>query len=139
MSHVSSTAPRTPSAVWTLAPWALAWMLWVGGIIAAPKFEEIFRDFGVALPLLTVGLLQIARQMHFQAAGSAALAGGALWLLTVLLAVGSFALGAIPGAAWHRALRLAGWLFLALMLAGLVLALGLPLLSMQQSLRGGAV
>lgn len=128
-----------PAAAWTIAPWALGWIVWIGGLLATPKFEEMFRDFGVALPLLTLALLRVSRLMHFEGVGGAPLAGVALWLMTLLLAGGSFAACALPAPAWHRVWRVCGWMFLAATLLGVALALGLPLLSMERSLRGGGV
>ncbi len=98
-----------------------------------PKFDEIFRDFGVALPLLARFFINVSRLLTSPVG----------WIL-VVIAIGALI---VPGTIFARRSRAAAGmlLLLAMVFAGayfvvLVASLFGPLVSMIESLqRGGAV
>ncbi len=108
-------------------------------ITTVPKFEKIFRDFGVALPPLSRWFIMLSREFRVVNAGqllSMTQIGLVVWTLAVL------------GAAWFCASRRSVWPGLVFLVLGLILwaimglllvmAMDLPLRSMIRSMQGGS-
>lgn len=129
----SRTWPSMAGACGVFVLFTLVYMLFI-----VPVREEIFRDFGVALPGLTIGMIRFSRDLRMANPGQAFPLG---WL-----AVGAFVIvGA--GLTWASAVMPRTLARVLLAVAVLVLvgwmalcawAMLSPTLEMQRALQGGA-
>lgn len=119
--------------------WALqALVYWFCMLMVVPKQEEIFKDFGVALPLLTRWFINQSRDF------CATNPGQSVSVQWVLLPLWLLCIAAVTVACARRATMRAGMVFLVLgvlwaflSLGLLVLAMQLPMHAMARSLQGG--
>ncbi len=123
-------------AIMAAGSWTL---LVVVGVFVIPKFFEMFADFGVALPAVTVMVLSFGRWLAGEQPGQ--MIPGALLMVPVLVMMW----GLVPLSVM-RSTRVVATVIAAvlLLLAGVLVLVGgaslvLPVISMQQSLEGGAV
>lgn len=140
-SQAVERPPRTASV--RVSGVASGLMAGIGALFAAspfvmllaivPKFQEIFRDFGVELPALTRFILSVSDWLRTSPAGIAA----AIVALVVICAAG---IACARSVKWSGALLIAG-VFILLGFAVIhVVALFTPMVKMNESLQqGGAV
>ena len=121
-------------AIGAAGSWTL---LVVVGVFVIPKFFEIFADFGVALPAVTVMLLSFGLWLAGEQPGQ--MIPGAVLMVPVLVMMW----GLVPLSVM-RATRVAATVIAAvlLLLAGVLLlagaaALAVPLVAMIESMQGG--
>lgn len=143
---VINPAPTAPGRAPAVAVSVLAGLVWLGQTLhfvfamttTVPKFEEIFRDFGVALPTLTRWFIAMSREFRAANPGQSF---SMVWAVLMLWTL------AVLGVTWFCAMRRSIWPGLLFLVLGLiwwgvlgvllVLALDLPMQSMIQSLQGG--
>lgn len=82
-----SNLAKAPSKRWIHLPlaiglWTLTGLFTFLMLVVVPKFEEIFKDFGVKLPMATVVLLNVSRAM------GSILTLAALWVVAVAIPIG---------------------------------------------------
>jgi hypothetical protein len=121
-------------AIMAAGSWTLLLLLCV---LVIPKFLEIFRDFGVALPGLTAMLLSFGRWLAGETPGQ--VVPGALMMVPVIVMMW----GLVPLSV-IRSTRMAATVIavVLLLLAGVFLlvgaaALAVPLVAMIESMQGG--
>jgi hypothetical protein len=96
-------------------------------LLIVPRLEDVFRDFGLQLPLLTALLLRLSRTVAAQPG----------WLFVIwMIAAVPVAISIPLGRVGRRILRGVLYLALAALVAGLALALLTPYLSLINSVSG---
>lgn len=126
----SRTWPSVAGACAVFVLFTLVYMLFI-----VPVREEIFRDFGVALPGLTVGLIRFSRDLRMANPGQHFPLG---WLAVgagVIVGAGLTWASAVVPRSLARALLLVVVLLLLAWMALCAWAMLGPTLAMQESLR----
>ena len=117
---------RSPVAVGTIVVCLLiALVLTVTPIFLVPRFEDIFRDFGMKLPLVTVSFLQFSRAAN---RGLLPL----IWLLAAVPVAVSIPLDRLG----RRILRAFLYLVLVAILVWIALALFMPYVTLVNTVSG---
>ena len=111
--------------------WAMKAMVYTANmLVIVPKQEEIFKDFGVALPLITRWVINQSRDF------SATNPGQSLSVQWVLLPLWMLCIAAVTLVCARRPTVRAGMVFLILGVAWAFLSLGLLVLAMQIPMHG---
>jgi hypothetical protein len=134
------------SSILCTAPWLLAWF-WIRYcfLILAPQFLEIFNDFEVELPRMTIMIIDLSREFHGLAAPTvfsllAALLGVLMHsLLLGALGLMSAMLFTTPLRFFRRLAAGVGWMLLVLCLLLLSIPLMVPLVKLIESVSEGKI
>jgi len=126
----SRTWPSMAGACGVFVLFTLVYMLFI-----VPVREEIFRDFGVALPGLTVGIIRFSQDIRLSNPGQVFSLGWVAIGIASLLGAGLTILAAFVPRSVSRALLAGVVLLLVAWMALCAWAMLAPTLAMQQSLR----
>ena len=103
------------------------WGVTAAFVLVAPKFEPIFRDFGVQLPAVTIAVLTVSRLLY---------PWGILPALIAPIALG-FLVQTFPNPASARWVRLALVVVAAILIFLLVIGLFMPMITLIGNMSGG--
>jgi hypothetical protein len=125
---------RGSGTLWMLVT---AWVL-LGMLVMVPEHEEVFKDFGVELPVLTRMLISASRELRGANPGQAILLTwviGPLWITGILGATIFCAARRTPwaGVAWGMLAVMAGLVFTMMLVTGLFV----PLVRLTQQFQQG--
>lgn len=137
----SNGPPGGAKVMLAILPWMLLATLAVTAIVAViPAAEARFVESGVALPDVTVKVIELDRFLLGRARG-AALTGPAVSAGLAVLALGVaplLVLGARRSGAWASAVSMTGWLVLLGLVGLLVLTLAFPLFTHVEGVQASA-
>lgn len=128
----TQSEPRACYGCAAATPWVAFCLLWLATLLLiVPRFEAVFRDFGVALPLLTRWLIGASSHARFASFGSASV-GVMLWLVITGGLAAALLVGILPSKA-RTMLAVVGWILCLAALLVIATALVIPLLAVMQS------